>query len=262
MPALRVPRRLAVALFALLALMVAPAAAITDGVPDGNAHPHVGLVAFFDADGVVTHRCSGTLLSPTVFLTAGHCTDGAASARVWFDSYVVPSETGYPYFGGVTGRPFTHPNFVWSIPETSDVGVVVLDEEVYPGVYGVLPDLGTLDALATGRARNQTTFTVVGYGLQEVVPNFQADRERYQSSVKLVELQSALTDGSNIHVTNAPGTGGGLCFGDSDGPAFLNDSNVVVGVSSFVLNSYCKGAAYSYRTDIANAQNFVAQFMQ
>lgn len=261
MPAFRATRRFVVALVALLALLVAPAAAITDGAPDGNAHPHVGLVVFYDANGKPTHRCSGTLLSPTVFLTAGHCTEGTTSAQVWFDSSV-PLSSGYPFSGGVTGTPYTHPNFVFSIPETSDVGVVVLHEGVYPGVYGVLPNLGTLDALATGRARNQTTFTVVGYGLQEVVPNFQADRERYQSSVKLVELQSALTDGSNIHVTNAPGTGGGLCFGDSGGPAFLNDSNVVIGVSSFVLNSYCKGAAYSYRTDIANTQNFVAPFLQ
>jgi V8-like Glu-specific endopeptidase len=73
-----------------------PAGAVTDGVPDDNAHPYVGLAVFYDAVGVPTHRCSGTMISPDVFLTAGHCTDGAASAQVWFDDYVQRSDDYYP----------------------------------------------------------------------------------------------------------------------------------------------------------------------
>ncbi len=65
-----------------------PARAVTDGVPDNGEHPYVGLAGFYDAAGNWLWRCSGTLLSPTVFLTAGHCTEGAASARVWFDETV------------------------------------------------------------------------------------------------------------------------------------------------------------------------------
>lgn len=48
-------------------LLMSPAGAVTDGVPDGDAHPYVGLVVFYDEAGTPTHRCSGTLLSPTVF---------------------------------------------------------------------------------------------------------------------------------------------------------------------------------------------------
>jgi secreted trypsin-like serine protease len=241
-------------------LAVSTASAITYGQPDGNEHSYVGLVVFYDTQGTPTHRCSGTLLSPTVFLTAGHCTDGTASAQVWFDSEVTTA-SGYPLTGGVKGTPYTHPDFGKSFPNTSDVGVVVLNQAVNTNKYGELPKLGILDALATRRGHQDETFTVVGYGLQEVKPNFQADRVRYKATSKLVNLRSALTDGYNIHTSNNPGIGGGTCFGDSGGPLFLDSTNTVVGITSFGLNQNCKGADFAYRTDIANAQNFILSFL-
>ena len=127
---------------------------------------------------------------------------------------------------------------------------------------GALPALGTLDALATERGQQETWFTVVGYGLQEIKPTEMAERTRLQATVRLVNLSSALTDGYNIHHTNAPGTGGGTCFGDSGGPVFLGTSNVIVGITSFGLNANCVGAGFAYRTDIANAQNFIYQHLK
>jgi len=151
----------ALALAATAALIAGrPAQAVTDGVPDAGAHPYVGLAVFYDAAGTPLWRCSGTLLSPTVFLTAGHCTDGAAAAQVWFHESVTRS-LGYPYTGGITGTPYTHPDFVWRLPNTSDVGVIVLDKRVRLDTYAALPRLGTLDALATRRGTQEVTFSVV-----------------------------------------------------------------------------------------------------
>jgi secreted trypsin-like serine protease len=242
----------------LVGLTALPAAAVTDGVPDGDAHRYVGLVVFYDAEGTPTHRCTGTLIAPDVLLTAGHCTEGAASAQVWFDSEVTRS-SGYPYTGGITGTPVTHPDYddFATFPNTSDLGLVYLDKRVRLSEYGAIAALGTLDDLATERGQQEVTFTVVGYGLQAVKPKLTAQTTRYQGTVQLVNLSSALTDGYNLHHTNAKGTGGGTCFGESGGPVFYGDTNVIVAVTSFGLNENCAGAGFAYRVDIKNAQNFI-----
>jgi hypothetical protein len=56
-------------LIAVFALAVAPVAAVTDGELDNGRHPYVGLMVAQDAKGNPLWRCSGTLLSPTLFLT-------------------------------------------------------------------------------------------------------------------------------------------------------------------------------------------------
>src|SRR5437899_2579205 len=120
---------LVIAVIGLLVLAT-PASAITYGQPDAGQHPYVGLAVFY-SHGVPKWRCSGTLMTPTVFLTAGHCTsDGGVtdidSAQVWFDEHVTTA-SGYPYTGGVTGKPYPHPQWTGglTVPNTHDVGVVV-----------------------------------------------------------------------------------------------------------------------------------------
>ncbi len=256
---------------AILALMIAPVAAITNGEPDNGEHPYVGLVGFYDAGGNWLWRCSGTLIAPTVFLTAGHCTapDGAdvpARAQVWFDEQVVLNPgVGYPDVGGVMGTPFPHPayaNFA-GFPNTHDVGVVILDTPVTDKGFGVLPAAGFLDGLATERGKQDVTFTDVGYGLNEIKPEFISLRARYKAVSHLVNLRSALTDGYNLHTSSNPGNwskdaeSGGTCFGDSGGPVFYSSTNIVVAVTSFGLNSNCKGADFAYRVDTADSLSFI-----
>src|SRR5688572_11896775 len=110
----------------LVALVAAPAFAVTDGKPDGDGHPYVGLMTAHAADGDYMHRCTGTLISSTVFVTAGHCTYGADYAVVYFEAGPIepdpdydpvsrscddPDIEGYPCAGGVTGEVYTHPQY-------------------------------------------------------------------------------------------------------------------------------------------------------
>jgi hypothetical protein len=275
---------LSAALVGALLVLVAPAGAVKYGQPDGTAHPYVGLVVFSE-DGVPLWGCSGTLLSATKFLTAGHCTgvDAASGARpdhaeVWFDpgypneipygaGFPAPGPnpcagvTGYPCSGDVGGTPVTSPGWTGTFtpPNTHDLGVVLLDSPFSVPQYAELPPVGLLDGVASKRGQQDVEFTIVGYGLQSVKPVVQDQRTRMRGTVSLVTLSSAFTDGWNVRVSDNPGQGhggsGGACFGDSGGP--LLQGNTIVGVNSFGLNKNCSGSSYFYRVDTQPAQDFI-----
>ncbi len=251
----------------LLLVVVIPVGAVKNGEDDGNGHPYVGLMVAQDADGNPLWRCSGTLLSSTVFLTAGHCTEApAAHVELWFDADVeagIPAN-GYPFTGDVGGTPYTHPDYNPNAFFYRDVGVVVLDEafESPNGVYGVLPGLDQLDALKTKRGRQDTTFTAVGYGLQYINPVFvEAERVRMFATPHLIQINvPGFTGDFSLLLSNNHSTGG-TCFGDSGGPNFLGESNVVAGVTSFGINGNCAGTGGVFRMDRSWALDWVSTFL-
>lgn len=263
---------IAIAVVLLLATVI-PAGAITDGVLDGEDHPYVGLLVF-DVNGSPAWRCSGTLLSPTVMLTAGHCTFGASGGRVWFESDVesgIPAN-GYPFGGGTSiefEAVYTHPDYVDNAFYLYDVGVVILDTPVQSDTYGELAEVGVLDGLATQRGLQDQFFTPVGYGLQNSFPFDQADRVRYKAEVMLIGVKgtAGVPAGASALFSNNPGehATGGTCFGDSGGPIFMGDnaanSNVIAAVTSFGLNQTCTGTGGGYRVDTVDDQNFINQFL-
>lgn len=266
-------KRLTIISFLVMILLlgtVIPVAAVQFGELDGEDHPHVGLLVF-DVDGVPAWRCSGTLLSPTVMLTAGHCTFDTSGGRVWFDTDVgagIP-DNGYPFSGG-TGIEFaeihTHPDYDDDAFFLHDAGVVILSEPVDTDTYGTLAPIGLLDELAVKRGLQDRSFTVVGYGLQSVVPTLQADLVRYQGTVQLIDVKgtAGIPAGTSASFTNNPGQGngsGGTCFGDSGGPTFHGDSNVIAAVTSFGLNANCAGIGGGYRVDTVDDQAFINQFL-
>jgi hypothetical protein len=241
---------------ALSFLVVMPASAVTNGDLDGSGHPFVGLMVADDADGNPLWRCSGTLIAPTVFLTAGHCTAApAARATIWFDADVesgIPGN-GYPFVGDVDGTTFTHPNYDPNAFFLYDLGVVVLDEPVYMDNYGRLPELDQLDALKTRRGRQNQMFTAVGYGLQRINPVFvQAERVRMVAMPHLIQINTpGFTGDFSLLLSNNHSTGG-TCFGDSGGPNFIGSSYVIGGVTSFGINGNCAGTGGVYRVDRAD----------
>lgn len=253
-----------VAAAALLTLGSAPANAITDGTPDGDAHPYVGLMVSIDADGNPIGRCTGTLISPTVFLTAGHCTEApAVTAEIWFEDDLEPDPSvyGYPTSGEVSGTVYTHPQYDPDAFYLYDLGVVVLDEPVVMDEYGALPTLNQLDTLK----KKDVTFTSVGYGLQKAFPEAaswkdEALRTRFVAYPRLVSINTGPYADSTIILSNNANTGG-TCFGDSGGPNFLGDSNVIAGVTSFGKNSTCAGTGGVYRIDKADDLEWLATFL-
>ena len=260
-------RVLAVALVATM-LVAGPVGAITNGELDGDDHPYVGLMVAGttdeNGDFVPAWRCSGTLLSPTVFLTAGHCTDGATHVEIWFDDDVesgIPAN-GYPYEGDVGGTPYTHPDYDPNAFYLRDVGVVILDDPMPMPDYGVLPTEDVLDEMARRRGLQDVTFTAVGYGLQRINPVFvEAERVRMVARPHLVQINvPGFTGDFSLLLSNNHATGG-TCFGDSGGPNFIGDSNVVGGVTSFGLNGNCAGTGGVFRMDRSWSLDWVQGFL-
>jgi len=260
-------RRLAAFLsIVALALSIAlPLGAVTRGEIDGARHPAV-LLLVMDVAGKPAFRCSGTLLSPTVFLTAGHCAGEPgefSGMRVFTESDVQNGTNNYPNAGPNTVEALTwnaHPLFTEAQFFLHDVGVVVLQHPVNlaSGSYGVLPAVGELESL---QPRASTVFTSVGYGVQRINPvQLVAERIRMFAQPHLIQIDTGFTGSFSLLLSNNASTGG-TCFGDSGGPNFLGTSNVVAGVTSFALNGSCGGTGGVFRLDKGDVLDFVTSFL-
>jgi hypothetical protein len=287
----RISTAVVLALVLLLGTAVV-ASAITNGQPDGDDHPYVGLLIFdVHVPGVGTFpawRCSGALIAPDVVLTAGHCTDGAVAARIWMDegpiewgnwdpgsSPVCGAATGYPCVGDAEGTPFTNPDFCIGcgpgLPGFAlrDVGIVVLDEPIDVDRYAVLPEAGVVDSL-----KNKTDLDLVGYGVQYQlqIPGKYLPQPppyyRWAGPRHRLFAPSELISGKFVHseefirISLNPGGGkGGMCFGDSGGPDLLAGTDIALAVNSYGANVNCAGVGYSARVDVPEVLDWIADFL-
>jgi hypothetical protein len=255
--------RVLLPLVAAALLYSGPAGAIVNGTLDGNRHPEVGaLIAEFRQPGQKDVLCSGTLIAPTVFLTAGHCTSFLASlgiTDVWvtFDSQFTSSS---PL---IHGSYVTNPLFGFSGPGGSsdphDQAVVLLDK----AAKGLTPArLPTLNLLGTIDLSSQT-FTAVGYGTVRVDktggPNaFFFDSTRRFATQFFLSLEPAW-----LNLSENPSTdSGGTCFGDSGGPHFLGgvESNLEVALT-VTGDAVCRATDKDYRLDTQAARDFLSRFV-
>jgi hypothetical protein len=265
------PRRFVVAALALVVLLAGalPATAITFGQPDVGENPNVGLIVIandLDGEDGGPHfgSCSGTLIAPTVLLTAGHC----IGDRHWITFEEDDVLRGFgggdlvAYLDGAshffaTSEGVTHPDYAdyAGFPDTYDIGVIHLAEPVEDIAPAELPEARLLDGL---RGKDKSGFTVVGYGMQGVVPAFfGADLARHKGEVRLMQLRSRYAGGHTATFTNNPGQGngsGGVCFGDSGGPVLRGDT--IVAVTAWGITP-CIGVDFQFRVDTELALDFI-----
>jgi secreted trypsin-like serine protease len=238
---------------------------ITNGKVAGDAYPAVVLI-IMDVEGVPTYRCSGTLISPTIVLTAGHCVGEPgefSGIRIFTESDVQNGDNNYPFSGPNSIEAVSweaHPEYTNEAFYLHDVGMIELATPYIldPGEYGTLPTVNQLDALQPG---SRTWFTSVGYGRQRSKPNhLLAERIRMVATPRLVQINSVLTGSYSLLLSTNAATGG-TCFGDSGGPNYLGDTNVIAGVTSYGRNQLCVAGGGTFRLDRQDVLDFITGFI-
>jgi len=244
--------RLAVAVAALAAALAlaAPAGAVINGAPDGSAHPNVGglVAATAYSDGTWIY-CSGTLISPTVFLTAAHCAEGDR-VRVTFDSAYQDGDKVY------AGTFHADPAYNKTQSDPHDIAVVVLDKAVKGITPARLPKAGSLSGLS-GTQR----FTSVGYGAYEVT-NQPGGHQYLYNDVRGVATGTLNSiNPAWLRISMNPSTGdGGTCYGDSGGPNFLGTTDIVA-ATTITGDAVCRSTNVDYRLDTASARSFLGRYV-
>jgi V8-like Glu-specific endopeptidase len=239
-------------LFSLLAVTVALTATATaqsviGGSLDAGRHQAVGALLVPTPNGLVP-ECSGVLVSPRVFLTAGHCTNAALAAGGAYVVFGDSLESGS--WKPIHGTAVTDPAYGHDSSDPHDLGVIVLDSDA-PVAPATLPTAGAADRLA----KDGVSPVSVGYGYSQRLDNkgFVYDGFRHAAAMPVVSESSTL-----LRISSQ--TGAELCFGDSGGPQYLPGSSTIVSVTSGG-NTVCKGNATTTRLDSASALGFLSAFV-
>jgi len=255
-------RVVGLALIAVVALgvLAASAFAVVNGSPDNGRHPYVGMAIWAPsgnpADGF--ELCSGSLVSPTVFVTAAHCFPEGAHVIVdlqedAFDDLHTPTPTAYPGLA--------HPDPNWtsvgnglSQSDRKDIAVVKLLVPAQVSRYAQLPTRGYDDTLPNNQA-----IEIVGYGIQTQKPL--TFGSRFDAPAKIIPGGGATGD-MFLKVSSSPGQGGATCNGDSGGPDLQAGTDLMLAISSYGPSATCKAVAYAQRMDTAEALGFVSSFLR
>jgi hypothetical protein len=251
--------------------------AITYGYVDtDNEFKNVGaFIVKSPTTGNIFPICSGTLISPTVFLTASHCTASFEQdlAPRNFEAFV-SFDKSVP-FGNLTDRRtnlirvtqvVTNPYYNQSQSDPGDIAVLLVDDKYTRGIPPArLPSKGLLDQLAAQNGLKAATFMPVGYGLQNRVvgggvPYFQ-DMNPIPRLFAVSGFNS-LND-AFLRLSQNPATGyGGTCFGDSGGPNFFNyNGERLLAAITITGDAVCRSTNVTYRLDIPSSRNFLAPYV-
>lgn len=172
--------------------------------------------------------CSGTLIAPSVVVTAAHCVEkrSPSSMRVVY-GHTVPEQAPASERRIVT-QAVAHPHYNTNAPVDAyglgpmhDIGVLILQDPIENGIVApVLPNAQVDAVLYPNR-----TLHIAGYGIYNTAS----------------QASGVLYKGLTPHIRHVPtellgGRSGepDACFGDSGGPAYVVDQNTLwlVGATS------------------------------
>lgn len=254
-----------VVLLACCSLVASPALAIVNGGPDGDAHPQVGEV--YD----LATSCTGTLIAPDVFLTAGHCTEALRFYQETYglDVYVsLAEDVAWPEPDRLAVHVETHPRYAMG-PNTSefvefDVGLVFLKDAVAGVTPGTLPGAGAVADL-----EDRALLEIVGYGARGFAtgggpPSPGGYDSRYGAVVelRLANERNAVLEDQMIRTSQSPGHGlGGGCYGDSGGPVFRPGTLELLAVYSWGQRR-CTGVAHAQRLDHPEILEWIRSYLR
>src|ERR1044072_4025367 len=173
--------------------------AVTYGTPDGSGHPNVGGLVYPQvfSDGTWLY-CSGTLISPTVFLTAAHCDIGSARVTVTFDAAYQDGDKTF------VGTWHADPQYGHDESDPHDLAVVVFDKPIKGITPALLPAAGSLSSLPGNQQ-----ITAVGYGAYEVANQPGGHRYLYNDvRMAATGTLNSITP-SSLRISQNPSTGHG-----------------------------------------------------
>jgi hypothetical protein len=273
-------RRATVLLVTLLTFLLAtPVQAITNGTLDRDEHPNVGaVIAIYTpiSDEPIVW-CSGTLVAPTLFLTAAHCVEDDPELTilgVTFDPVPVDPETG-TVVGTVipvaADGLHPHPGYPGPASDPLDIAIIELEQAAVGISPASLPTLHQFDELARKNGLHRQEFTAVGYGSTgrhhepgPAGPGGNAPEFIFPDTRMFAVSTFRALNRAWLRLSMNPATGdGGTCYGDSGGPNFLGaggDETDVIAAITITGDAVCRATNVVYRLDSVSAQSFLAEF--
>ena len=282
------------AAFALILALATPAAAINSY----NASPapertEVGaFLALYDRNGDGTPDrfdwfCSGTMISPDVYLTAAHCTvdwpdgtrffvsldedvqgelDQAASLGLsgtaeanWFVSHGHAVE-GDAHWDPAYGHDEANPHDV-AVVDFSDRATTPAD--VWSFTPAQLPSADELGQLGSRRL-DKASWLVVGYGTEEAANTGGGQPGHPGGGVRMkapLGFNSLTKSWVKLAMNESRGFGG-ACYGDSGGPNFVTiNGQRILAATTVTGDSPCYATNVVYRMDTPTARNFLGNYV-